>query len=154
MDTTFLNYLLLFSLLLILILYLYQSTPSLKKSNNEKNNKTNKSEAFFPIIYDTCQTGRDQGMPVHRVGPIHNFHQYFNKYSPNLTCKNPTSIPEKHTFCIRNYPTGIPELGWRNFYLANFNKNQVPDIDQFEGTSIRNFLNNLENVDNIYRKCL
>lgn len=158
METTFISGLLCISLLAILGLYLYQSTPSLHSSN--KANKTNKNgkakgEAFLPIIFDTCSQMRKQGMPVHRVGPVHNFHQKFNKYSPLLTCsRSAASIPEEDTTCTSAYPTGIPELGWRNLYLSNYSQNQVPLEDSFAGTSIRNFLNNMENVDNIYRKCL
>ena len=134
MDTTFLSCLLVFALLSILVLYLYQTLP--KSSNSKLTGK--KGEAFFPIIFDTCNTQRTSGMPVHRVGPVHNFHQTFNKYNPAL---------------LPNNKTGIPEMGWRNFYLSNFSQNQVPPQDPFAGTPIRNFLDNLENVDNLYRKC-
>lgn len=156
MDTTFINSLLLICLLLILGLYLYQSTPSIcSTSTNKGASKNNtKGEAFLPVIFDTCPNKRVSGMPVHRVGPVYNFHQHFNKYSPLITCsKNPASIPEPDTQCTTSYPTGIPEMGWRNYYLSHYSNNQVPDIDPFACTSIRNFLNNMENVDNIYRKC-
>jgi hypothetical protein len=155
MDTTFINGLLLTCILVILLVYLYQSTPAVWNNSSVKNVGNNaKGEAFFPVIFDTCPGNRVSGMPVHRVGPVHNFHQHFNKYSKLLTCsKNPASIPEKDTKCINSYPTGIPEMGWRNFYLANFSKNEIPTADPFAGTNFRNFLNNMENVDNIYRKC-
>ena len=152
METTFISGLLFASLLAVLGLYLYQGTPALhsSKSSNSKN-----SEAFLPVIFDTCPRVRKSGMPVHRVGPVHNFHQQFNKYSPLLTCsKSAASIPEAETTCTTAYPTGIPELGWRNLYLSQYSQNQVPPQDPFAGTSIRNFLDNMENVDNIYRKCL
>lgn len=153
MDTTFLSCLLLFSLLSILVLYLYQSSP--KQFNNPSNK--NKGEAFFPIIFDTCNTQRTSGMPVHRIGPVNNFHQSFNKYNPKLNIKKTSNISNHISINDLNsvgYPTGIPEMGWRNFYLINFSKNQVPYQDPFAGTPVRNFLNNLENVDNLYRKCL
>jgi len=153
MDTTFLSCLLVFALLSILVLYLYQTLP--KTSNSTPTG--NKGEAFLPIIFDTCKSQRTSGMPVHRVGPVHNFHQTFNKYNPKLTVEHPASIPQypvsMHDLNGVGYPTGIPEMGWRNFYLANFSQNQVPPQDPFSGTPIRNFLNNLENVDNLYRKC-
>ena len=155
METTFISGLLFASLLAILVLYLYQGTPALhsSKSSNSKNGK--QSESFLPIIFDTCPRARISGMPVHRVGPVHNFHQHFNKYSPLITCsKGAASIPEVDTACTTAYPTGIPELGWRNLYLSQYSQNQVPPQDPFAGTSIRNFLDNMENVDNIYRKCL
>ena len=131
MDT-FLSYFLICALLCVLILYLYQSQS--KTSYIPKH----LGESFLPIIFDTCTNKRSSGMPVHRVGPIYNFHQSFNKSANTLNTNN---------------STGIHEMGWRNIYLANFTKNQVPIQDPFEGTPVRNFLNNLENVDNIYRKC-
>jgi len=155
METTFISGLLFASLLAILGLYLYQGTPALHsgKSSNSKNSK--KSEAFLPVIFDTCPRVRMSGMPVHRVGPVHNFHQHFNKYSPLITCsRSAASIPQEDTECTTAYPTGIPEMGWRNWYLSQYSQNQVPEQDPFAGTSIRNFLDNMENVDNIYRKCL
>lgn len=154
MDTTFLSCLLVFALLSILVLYLYQTLPKSSNSNTKQNGK---GEAFFPIIFDTCNTQRTSGMPVHRVGPVHNFHQTFNKYNPALLPNNKTGIHQTgNQFENRNLlaqPTGIPEMGWRNFYLSNFSQNQVPPQDPFSGTPIRNFLDNLENVDNLYRKC-
>lgn len=154
MDTTFLSCLLVFALLSILVLYLYQTLP---KTSNSNTKESGKGEAVLPIIFDTCKRQRTSGMPVHRVGPVYNFHQAFNKYNPKLTVGNPASIPQ-HPVSMYDlngvgYPTGIPEMGWRNFYLTNFSQNQVPPQDPFSGTPIRNFLNNLENVDNLYRKC-
>jgi hypothetical protein len=152
MDTTFLSGLLLILILAILILYLYQSTPNLWQSQNKQMQA--KKEAFIPVILDTCKVRAGSGMPVHRVGPVYNFHQHFNKYSPLITCSKPSSIPETDTKCISNYPTGIPEMGWRNWYLSNFSKNEIKEEDPFAGTMVRNFLDNMENVDNLYRKCL
>ena len=134
MDTTILSFILAISLIAIIVLIIYQSNP------NSNTNKTDK-EKFYPIIFDTCTHPREQGihnqgltqgavysgMPVHRVGPIINFHQSFKPF--------------------------LPELGWRAIYLNNYNDYQVPPDTNFDGTMIRNFLNNLENVDNIYRKC-
>lgn len=155
METTFISGLLFISILAILGLYLYQGTPSLHSSKDKQNGKQKQGgEAFLPVIFDTCPLVRKQGMPVHRVGPVHNFHQHFNKYSPLITCsRSAASIPQADTECTSAYPTGIPEMGWRNLYISQFSHNQVPPVDQFAGTSIRNFLDNMENVDNLYRKC-
>lgn len=133
-DTIFLSYALAFFLLAILVLYLYQITRTNSSSNDNKNTLNN----FLPIILNTRKTQQNMGMPVHRVGPVINFHQSFNKYNK-----------------LKGYggPTGIPELGWRNYYLANFNKNEVKKEDPFDGISTRNYLNNMENVKNIYRNC-
>ena len=159
METTFISGLLFVSLLAILVLYLYQSSPSLSISAGKSNNSgTKKGESFLPIIFDTCPRVRATGMPVHRVGPVHNFHQHFNKYAPGLTCsRGAASIPQPETVCTTGYPTGIPQLGWRNWYLSRYSKNQVPPEDPFTGTTVRNYLDNMSAeggaLDNIYRKC-
>ena len=68
-------------------------------------------------------------MPIHRVGPVYNFHQSFGKY------KN------------------IPEMAWRNFFLENYSNNHVVEEDPFSQIPTRHFLDNLKSVDNIYRQC-
>ena len=122
---------------IILVLYLYQITDG-ERLNKRKQNKHIKLE---PIItndnYDN-RIHKKNCMPIHRVGPVYNFHQSFGKY--------------KHMPCA-GIPTGIPEMGWRNFFLANYSNNQVVEEDPFEGIPTRNFLNNLESVKNIYREC-
>lgn len=108
------------------------------KSGSGKANTT-KTEKFLPIIWDTCPRRVNAGgMPVHRVGPVYNFHQHFNKYNPALGAGS---------------PTGIPEMGWRNYYLSNYKSDGVEWTDPFSGTPIRTFLDNMENVENIYREC-
>jgi len=125
MDTKFLTCLLIISLCILFTIYILQISPK---------------ETFLPIILDTClnrnlKVGSSnlpngivyEGMPVHRVGPVINFHQ---KFKANL-----------------------PELGWRRYYLNTYNDYKVPRDKSFDGYASMNFLNNLENVDNIYRKC-
>jgi len=141
MDTTFLNYVLTFSFAIILVLYLYQITDG-ERLNKRKQNKHN----LEPMITKHDNDDNDEHnrmhkkncMPIHRVGPVYNFHQSFGKYK-NMPCAG--------------MPTGIPEMGWRNFFLANYSNNQVVEEDPFEGIPTRNFLNNLESVKNIYREC-
>ena len=139
MDTTFLSYVLTFSLAIILVVYLYQITDG-ERLNKNKKNKHIKME---PMITnhdndDNNRMHKKNCMPIHRVGPVYNFHQSFGKY--------------KHMPCA-GMPTGIPEMGWRNFFLANYSNNQVVEEDPFEGIPTRNFLDNLESVKNIYREC-
>ena len=152
MDTSFLNYLLGLSLSLILIVYLNQ-TMTIKQHKQLKQLK-NKMPMQMPMqmqktipmnlqtqkMLTQCKTG----MPVHSVGPVINFHQRFTKYTTN---------PTYTTIKGCGIPTGIPELGWRNMYLYNFSKSEVPEDNQFSGIITKNYLNNMENVDNIYRKC-
>ena len=139
MDNSFLSYVLGLCLALILVLYLSQNKNMGNKNNNNKSN----TDAFLPVILDTCShNNRTTGMPVHRVGPVINFHQSFGKYKnmQNGTYKN-------------GFPNGIPEMAWRNYYLSNFSRNEVPEQDPFVGTVIRNYLDNMDNVKNIYREC-
>lgn len=145
MDTTFLSYLLGFCLIIILIAYLHQTTN--QNSNNKKLSKklNNSDEERRIMIYNENLKKAQQDkrlhkkkcMPIHPVGPVYNFHQHFNKY------KNMHGV---------GYPTGIPEMGWRNLFLANNSDNQVVEEDPFAGTPTRAFLDNLDNVKNIYRE--
>ena len=164
MDNTFISFFLLFCLTLVLIMYLNQNMN--KKCNKHKTAKHNKTGNYHNLvihpppnthynkfnnnsnsisnIFDTCKNNRTSGMPVHPVGPAINFHQRFTKYTTN-----PTYTTVKGC----GIPTGIPELGWRNMYLSNYSKNEISEEDSFSGIVTRNYLDNMENVDNIYRKC-
>ena len=145
MDTTFLSYLLGFCLIIILIAYLHQTTNQTLSSTSKTKKKNNSNEELLIMMYNENLKNRTQDkrlhkkkcMPIHPVGPVYNFHQHFNKY------KNIPGV---------GYPTGIPEMGWRNLYLANYSQNQVVEEDPFSGTSTINFLDNLDNVKNIYRE--
>ena len=164
MDTTFLSYSLTFFLAIILISYLYQITEcnnTINKNKNKKNKNgehgehgengengendnllltlyNEKNENNYKNTYNNkYSVHKKECMPIHHVGPVYNFHQHFNKY------KNMPDV---------GYPTGIPEMGWRNLYLSNYSENQVVEEDPFAEIPTRNFLNNLENVKNIYRE--
>ena len=136
MDTTFLSYFLAFCLIIILIVYLHQIT------DDTTTKKGNQMHNIPMIIYKNVNTNKNlknnTGMHIHPVGPVYNFHQSFGKY------KNVSGAGS---------PTGIPEMGWRNYYLSNFTQNQVVEEDPFAEIPTRNFLDNLENVKNIYREC-
>jgi len=72
MDTTFLNYLLLIILLGIFLLCLYQSQ---QYSNTYIPNKNKNKNNLLDI-----NSNMSCDMPYKRFGPLHNFHQKFNKY--------------------------------------------------------------------------
>ena len=140
MDCGFFHWLLVILIVGCMLLLIWQ-TFYMSPDNNGNNNNSRKSEPFMPIIWDTCINSRMKGIkneglppgvyytgqPVHRVGPVINFHQSFKPF--------------------------LPELGWRNYYLNTNNNYEVPRDSNFDGTMIRNFLDNMESVDNIYRKC-
>lgn len=138
MDTRTVSYILLVSCIIIILITINQS---LVENNISNTNLHIGREQFLPIIWDTCNTQRPlgirnaglapgaiyDGMPIHRIGPAINFHQSFKPF--------------------------LPEMGWRSIFLKNYSDYQVPPDTNFNGTVIRNYLDNLENVDNIYRKC-
>ena len=178
MDNTFISFFLLFCLTLVLIMFLNQNMTCNKHKNKQNiynlqkmykqnnpynlqnpysqhnpnhpeyvinpNSNMNVSPNSITNIFDTCENKRTSGMPVHPVGPAINFHQHFTKYTNNSTYNTVKGC---------GIPTGIPELGWRNMYLSNYSKNEIREEDPFSGISTRNYLDNMENVDNIYRKC-
>ena len=129
MDTTIISYFLTFCLTLILVVYLYQITDGNKLSKNT--NILNKNSFIIDENIKPLKTIKNNTncMPIHRVGPVYNFHQSFGKY------KN------------------IPEMAWRNFYLENYSNNHVVEEDPFSQIPTRHFLDNLKSVDNIYRQC-
>jgi hypothetical protein len=154
MENSFLNYLLFLCLALILIISLYQNNNKFKKmkANPYPNNHSSNIIQHINVEPNNLELSnipnqytifRKTGMPIHRVGPVINFHQHFNKYTTN-----PTYTTVKGC----GNPTGIPELGWRNMYISNYTHNEVKEEDPFSGIPTRNYLNNMENVDNIYRK--
>ena len=160
MDNTFISFFLLFCLTLVLIMFLNQNMTCNKHKNTQnlhnlqkRQNPYNRQNPYSNMnvspnaitnIFDTCKNKRTSGMPVHPVGPAINFHQHFTKYTNNSTYNTVKGC---------GIPTGIPELGWRNMYLSNYSKNEIPEEDPFSGIPTRNYLDNMENVDNIYRKC-
>lgn len=83
-------------------------------------------ESISKFIPYMINMNKCSSMPIHHTGPIYNFHQRFKCY--------------------------MPELGWREYYLNNFNTNQVDYTDSFAGTIVRNFLDNMDSVDNLYKK--
>ena len=141
-DTTFISYLLTFCLAVILVVYLYQITDGSRTNTNlNKNNKVN-SNSFSLMINKLNNNNninnKKNCMPIHHVGPIRNFHQSFGKYK---------NMPDA------GLPTGIPEMGWRNYFLTNYSTPHTQTEDPFSGIPTRYFLDNMESVDNLYRKC-
>jgi hypothetical protein len=141
MDQTALNYILLTGVGIIAFIAALQLIDSTNNTNtNTYTNTANHNDHFLPVIQDTCNKRTlgirnaglapgtiYDGMPVHRVGPVINFHQRFKHY--------------------------LPEMGWRSLFLNNYSNYEVVPDTNFNGTMVRNYLDNLENVDNIYRKC-
>ena len=149
MDTQFISLFLLVFVINIIGLYIYQQNN--KSVNNELNNELNNSgeEAMYihSILNNNANHNTNNNVvsschldieAARVLGPVHNFHQKFNKQLYNLD----TKYQQKNA----------DPLGWRKRYLIKNNKFLVPTDKNFDNISTKNFLNNLENVDNIYRK--
>jgi hypothetical protein len=56
--------------------------------------------------------------------------------------------PICHGFHDQFFANNNQYLGWRHFWLKNQGKNKVESDNNFEGTPIRDYLNNMPNVVN------
>ena len=128
---------------MLLVMYLHQ-TKAVYNINSSKLNpnklKMQNNVLITPSLLTNFNT-HITGMPIHHIGPVKNFHQSFNKYNN-----------KDNKYNMFGFPTGIPELGWRNAYIHNYSKNEIQPEDPFSGISTRNYLNNMDSVDNIYLK--
>ena len=125
-DFDFISYLLAFIILNLFLLSIYQNNQNNQiNSNFIVANTTSKQDKL------NCTNQHLKRISVSNcdkpLGPVINFHQSFQNKKMN-------------------------ELGWRNFY-NKYNTYKVKDIDNFKGTKIRNYLNNMNSTNNIYRNC-
>lgn len=142
MDNDFVNMFLLFFIISIVILYIYQQENPTANNNDTINGLLLQNTDLNSINNDNlskcqnnfeCYLDREANR---KLGPVHNFHQTFN---------------EKH-YKLKNTKRNPNVLGWRNHYITKNNKFLVsPDIN-FDNVSTKNFLKNLENVKNVYRQ--
>jgi hypothetical protein len=143
MNNQFINVFLLLFIVNIIGLYIYQQyhNPNEKKILNVDINNVLKDAEYVHLNCNTlkadpnCHLDREA---KRKLGPVHNFHQKFNQQLYNLD----TKYQQKNA----------DPLGWRKRYILKNNKYLVPNDTNFNGTVTRNFLNQLENTDNIYRK--
>ena len=140
MNNQFINLFLLLFIINIIGLYIYQQNNPKLEDNNQ--NIVNEIEYLHlnkinttPKKSSSCHLDQEANRVL---GPVHNFHEKFNKRLYNLDDK----YKQKHA----------DPLGWRKRYLLNNNKYLVPNDNNFEGILTKNYLNQLENTDNLYRK--
>lgn len=143
-DTTFLENLLIFILISCTVYYIYNYKINSKNSNsnnivNMTNNLVNNND--MNNINNTNNINniiKDDFMPVmskkRYLGPIINFHQLFNNKLNN--CKKRDDN----------------KLGWRNWWDKNKRDGMLVKDTGFEGTVIKNYLNNLDNTNNMFLK--
>lgn len=143
MDNQFINVFLLLFVVNIIGLYIYQQyqNPNEKLSLEMDINNVLQDAEYVHLncnknkIDPNCHLDREANR---KLGPVHEFHQKFNKQLYNLDSKHQQKNADP--------------LGWRKRYILKNNKYLVPNDTNFEGIATRNFLNQLENTDNIYRK--
>ncbi len=126
MEGSFLEITLLLIIACMIGLFLHQSnddTPIINIQNNNRNGNGNHNGSG-----NGNNNQKEQFEPIiingRILGPSVNFHQ--------------------------NFKSNLPELGWRRWWINNKTKNKVnPDVN-FNGTSVRQYLDNMDNVKNIY----
>ena len=146
MELTFIDILLIVSIVFIIILYSYQNNMLMCYNNQLSNTKNNTSNSSN--LNNTSNNSKNNTNTSN---------------TSNTTNNNTSSINDEKThFCSTQKPLGpiigfhskfkdnLSELGWRNWWFKHKNKNLVPADPNFKGTVTYNFLNNLENVKNIY----
>ena len=125
-DTSFLENLLMFIIVSCSIYYFFiqknhvnnSDLPDDELLSANNNNSNNISEKFMPV------------MPYKRtLGPVHNFHEQFNKRLNNQKYK---------------------ELGWRNWWSKNKRCSKLSPETGFEGTIVKNYLTNMDSVKNMF----
>jgi len=141
MNNQFINLFLLLFIVNLIGLYIYQQGND-DLVNEDKSNIVNEVEYLH---LNTLETNRKSNSSCHLdqeanriLGPIHNFHEKFNKKLYNFDSK----------FKQKN----ADPLGWRKRYILKNNKYLVPEDKNFEGILTKNYLNQLESTDNLYRK--
>jgi len=120
MEGSFLEITLLLITAYMIGLFLHQSNDDTPIINIQNNNRNHNGNGNH--------NQKEQFKPIiingRILGPSVNFHQ--------------------------NFKSNLPELGWRRWWIKNKTKNKVnPDVN-FNGTSVRQYLNNMDNVKNIY----
>ena len=141
MNNQFINLFLLLFIVNLIGLYIYQQGND-DLVNEDKSNIVNEVEYLH---LNKLETNKKSNSSCHLdqeangiLGPVHNFHEKFNKKLYNLDSK----------FKQKN----ADPLGWRKRYILKNNKYLVPEDKNFEGILTKNYLNQLENTDNLYRK--
>ena len=153
MDTQFINLFLLIFIINIFGRYIYQQNNKnldAKLNNNTNNIDTNNINMTTDVMYINTLLNK-QGNIINEnsecylnreaeriLGPVRNFHQKFNNQLYNLD----TKFQQKNA----------NPLGWRKHYITKNNKFLVPMDKNFDNIVTKNYLKNLENVDNLYRK--
>lgn len=125
-DTSFLENLLMFIIISCSIYYLFIQKEQGNNSallNNElllENNKNNGETTEKFMPVMPCKR---------TLGPVYNFHEQFNKRLNTQKYK---------------------ELGWRNWWFKNKRCSKLSSDTGFEGTIVKNYLSNMDNVNNMF----
>jgi hypothetical protein len=130
----FLNTVIIIFLINIILVYLYQNLIKTEENSiNEKNN-VKQTNINNQILKENISCQKDW-VKTHNfnkdrvLGPVYNFHQTFND-----KLNNPK----------------LRELGWRKYYLRNYNKSLDKNSNVFKNTVMDNYLSNLESNRNVY----
>ena len=141
-DTTFISYLLTFCLAVILVVYLYQITDGSRINTNlNKNNKVNSNS--FSLM-------------------INKLNKIIISIIKKIVCQFImlvqfaifTNLLDKYKICqMLDYQQVFQRWDGVIIFLTNYSTPHTQTEDPFSGIPTRYFLDNMESVDNLYRKC-
>lgn len=125
-DTSFLENLLMFIIVSCSIYYFFIQ-------KNHGNNSELPDDELLSANNNNSNNISEKFMPVmpikRTLGPVHNFHEQFNKRLNTQKYK---------------------ELGWRNWWSKNKRCSKLSPETGFEGTIVKNYLTNMDNVKNMF----
>lgn len=126
-DTSFLENLLMFIIVSCSIYYFFI------QKNHGNNSDLPDDELLSANNNNSNNNISEKFMPVmpnkRTLGPVHNFHEQFNQRLNTQKYK---------------------ELGWRNWWSKNKRCSKLSPDTGFEGTIVKNYLTNMDNVKNMF----
>ena len=129
-QNTAIDTILIISIIAIIGLWMYQNTPALKTiAKNSFNTVDNNTSTNLPgVIVNDVEFPAEHNkarLLANQRGVAVGFHEQFKRT--------------------------LPELGWRSFYLRNFNGLNNLEKENKGNTIANNYMSCLSNTDNVYK---
>lgn len=136
-DNNVIDTILVFAIFGIIGLYIYQNNYSIKSILNTHNQ--NKKNSFNSL----------SNMPeINTPGVIVNDIEFPHEHNKSRLLTNQRGVLVGFH---EQFKRTLPELGWRSFYLRNFNGLNSMESDNKSKTVANNYLSCLSNTDNVYK---
>ncbi len=137
-QNTAIDTILIISIIAVIGLWMYQNNPTIKTiaknsfntvdDNNNSNNSNNSSAKLPGVIVNDVEFPAEHNkarLLANQRGVAVGFHEQFKRL--------------------------LPELGWRSFYLRNFNGLNSLESENKPKSIADNYLSCLSNTDNVYK---